>query len=140
MMMYDIESATKTKTHSEPFNWFSIPPSPRRTYNESYFLHNMPLGNKCNICVRFSPITVGNVKKVSVHFTGKTGEGYWQPWGAWEGCCLQGNTEEHARNIWNLIMISGEYCIGRPPEWELALTKYKNSQWEPRFYEKDRTV
>tara|TARA_Y100001937_G_C7135396_1_gene339686 strand:+ start:2340 stop:2750 length:411 start_codon:yes stop_codon:yes gene_type:complete len=108
------------------FDWYSIPEVTESVYCNSHFLSS----ENDDICVRFSVITIGNTKKVAVHFTGKTGEGFWQPWGAWEGCTLQGDSEEHARNIWNMIFATGKYRVGKPAGSTTAETRYKNSQWE----------
>jgi len=109
------------------FDWKSVPNTKNCIYNDSHFLSS----ENDDICVRFSLIKIGNKNKVAVHFTGKTGEGFWQPWGAWEGCNLQGNTEEHARMIWNKIFDNGHYRIGKPAGSTTAQTRYENSQWEP---------
>lgn len=112
------------------FDWNAVPHSVR-TPSCSHFLTN----DTDDICVRFSLITFGqhcNIQNgVAVHYTGKNGRGYWQPWSAWDGCMLQGDTEEHARMIWNKIFDNGHYRIGKPAGSTTAQTRYENSQWEP---------
>jgi len=108
------------------FDWKSVPNQKNCIFSDSHFLSS----ENDDICVRFSLIKIGNKNKVAVHFTGKTGEGFWQPWGAWEGCNLEGNTKEHARNIWNMIFATGKYRVGKPAGSTTAETRYENSQWE----------
>ncbi len=118
------------------FDWKSVPNTKNCIYNDSHFLSS----ENDDICVRFSLIKIGNKNKVAVHFTGKTGEGFWQPWGAWEGCNLQGNTEEHARMIWNKIFDTGKYRVGKPAGSTTAQTRYENSQWECAIDYEDRIL
>ena len=107
------------------FDWKSVPNQKNCIFSVSHFLSS----ENDDICVRFSLIKIGNKNKVAVHFTGKTGEGFWQPWGAWEGCNLEGNTKEHARMIWNKIFDTGKYRVGKPAGSTTAETRYEKSQW-----------
>ena len=120
------------------FDWKSVPNTRNGVFTESYYMSS----KNNDICVRFSPVRYADIilhpegnptKKVTIHFTGKTGAGLWAPWGAWDDCILQGDDEDKARMIWNKIADTGNYVIGKPVGWEKAKTAYKNSQWEQTF-------
>lgn len=76
------------------------------------------------------------VECVTVHWTARTAEGHYQPWGAWDGCTLQGDPVDHGRKIWHMIHNSGgnyRPVKGTDPalqEWKLT-TRYKDQMWTP---------
>jgi len=100
-----------------------------------------PLSEECvpQIIVRFAHHAAESKYRgefVQVHFTARSAAGHYQPWGAWDGCTLQGDAVDHGRKIWHMIRKSGgnySPVKGTDPalrEWGLT-TRYKDQVWTP---------
>ena len=71
-----------------------------------------------------------------VHFTARSAEGHYQPWGAWDGCTQLGDSMEHARAIWHKVRANNYQPVKASDpalrEWKLT-TRYKDQAWPDRY-------
>jgi len=66
---------------------------------------------------------------IAVHYTALAEDEQYQPWSAWDGCAISGNSRDHSRKIWHMVRKTGYVPIGMPWLMEYAgmTTKYSGS-------------